>query len=175
MNLPNKYKWLLQEPGPKMIKEFLKIYGVKEEPGSLDNPVILSWAKELNIKDYIHDEIPWCGLAMAVIAKRADKPVNFPPLWAKNWAKFGAKVTDGAKLGDVLVFSRTGGGHVGLYIGEDATNYHVGGGNQLDQVNIVLIAKSRIYAIRRPIYKVTPPNVRKIQLTQDGLISENEQ
>lgn len=158
-----------------MIQEFIKIYGTKEEPGTLDNPVILGWAKELGIKDYHHDEVPWCGLAMALIAKRANKTYDFPPLWAKNWAKFGRKVTDGAMLGDVLVFSRQGGGHVGLYIAEDEKNYHVGGGNQLDQVNIVMIAKSRIYAIRRPDYKVTPPNVRKIIVNQDGELSKNEQ
>lgn len=176
MNLPNKYQWLLNEPGPKMLLEFIKIYGIKEAPGAVDNPVILAWAKEVGVKDtYIHDEIPWCGLAMGVVAKRAGKDVNFNPLRALNWAKFGKKVTDGPKLGDILVFTRKGGGHVGLYIGEDDGCYHVGGGNQLDEVNITRIVKSRLYAVRRPIYKVVPPNVRQIILDNDGAVSSNEQ
>lgn len=175
MNLPNKYKWLLNEPGPKMLLEFIKIYGVKEAPGAIDNPVILAWAKEVGVQDtYNHDSVPWCGLSMAVIAKRAGKVFGFQPLWAKNWAKFGQKV-DRAMLGDVLVFNRKGGGHVGIYVGEDQVCFHVGGGNQLNEENIIRIPKSRILAIRRPIYKVTPPNVRPIILNEEGEISTNEQ
>lgn len=175
MELPDKYKWLLKEPGPKMIREFIKIHGVKEAPGIGDNPVIIGWAMELGIRDYQHDEVPWCGLTMAIIAKRAGKEANFPVLWAKNWAKFGQKVKDGAKLGDILVFSRSGGGHVGLYIAEDDNCYHVGGGNQMDQVNITRIEKGRLFAIRRPLYKVMPANARKIFINADGEISNNEQ
>lgn len=175
MDLPPKYNWLLDEPGPKIIKEFIKIHGIKEAPGAIDNPVIIGWAMELGIKHYVHDEIPWCGLAMAIMAKRAGKPFAFDPLRAKNWAQFGVKVKDGAKLGDVLVFTRKGGGHVGVYLGEDDECYHVGGGNQSDMVNIVRKEKSRIYAIRRPLYKVQPDNVRKIILSPDGDINNYEQ
>lgn len=175
MNIPNQYKWILDEPGPKMIKEFIKIHGVYEAPGKVDNPVILSWAKECGIKNYQHDETPWCGLAMAIIAKRAGKEYNFDPLWALNWAKFGVKVTDGAMLGDVLVFKRKNGGHVGLYIGEDDQCYHVGGGNQSDQTNIIRKEKSRLYAVRRPLYKVQPANVRKILLDDASEVDDQEQ
>lgn len=174
MKLPNQYKWLLSEAGPKMILELLKIYGVEEAPGKADNPVIMNWAAETGTKDYRHDAVPWCGLTMALLAKRAGKDYSFQPLWALNWAKFGERVVDGAKLGDVLVFKRTGGGHVGLYIGEDDTCYHVGGGNQCDEVNIVRKEKDRIYAIRRPLYKVQPSNVRKILLSPEGGISNLE-
>lgn len=174
MTLPNQYKWLLEEPGPKMIQQFIKIYGIKEAPGIIDNPVIIAWAMELGIKNYKNDATPWCGLTMAIISKRAGKEYNFDPLWALNWARFGQKVTDGAQLGDVLVFKRKGGGHVGLYIGEDDECYHVGGGNQADEVNIVRKEKDRVYAIRRPIYKVKPVNVRKIILSPEGEIDNRE-
>lgn len=175
MTLPNKYKWLLNEPGPKMLREFIKIYGVKEAPGAIDNPVILAWAKEVGVQDtYNHDEVPWCGLAMAVIAKRAGKAFDFQPLWAKNWARFGQKVKDEPRLGDILVYTRKGGGHVGLYIAEDDECYHTGGGNQLNEVNIIRMQKSRLYAVRRPLYKVIPSNVRPIYLNAEGEISSNE-
>lgn len=174
-NLPQEYIWLLKEPGPKMILEFLKIYGITEVPGANDNPVIIDWARQTGVSNrYTHDSIAWCGLTMAILAKRAGKDVNFDPLWALNWAKFGKEVNDGPKLGDVLVFQRDGGGHVGLYVGVDSYSYHVAGGNQSDQVNIVRKAKSRIYAVRRPIYTVQPANVRKIILSPNGEIDNRE-
>lgn len=174
-DLPKQYQWLLNEPGPKMILEFLKIYGIAEVPGTEDNPVILDWARQVGVQNrYIHDEIPWCGLTMAILAKRAGKEVNFDPLLALNWAQFGHKVTDGAMLGDVLVFKRPGGGHVGLYIGEDFNCFHVAGGNQSDKVNIVRKGKDRLYAIRRPNYIIQPSNVRKIMLDATGAIDIKE-
>jgi hypothetical protein len=45
-----------------------------------------------------------------------------------------------AALGDVLAFVRNGGGHVGLYVDEDASAYHVLGGNQSDRVSITRVA-----------------------------------
>lgn len=40
---------------------------------------------------YKADSIPWCGLFMAVVAKRAGKEVPKHPLWALSWSAFGAK------------------------------------------------------------------------------------
>lgn len=175
MTLPDKYQWLADEPGPRMLLEALKLYGKKEQPGTGDNPEILSWAKETGLnKIYSADSIAWCGLFMAVVAKRAGKEVPKDPLWARNWAKFGQEVTE-AMLGDVLVFKRGNGGHVALYIGEDETAYHCIGGNQSDSVSITRIAKNRCIAIRRPEWKIAQPgNVRKIVLASSGELSENE-
>jgi uncharacterized protein (TIGR02594 family) len=115
-----------------------------------------------------------CGLYIAIVMKRSDRQVVKDPLWARNWANFGVAVKE-PMLGDVLVFSRETGGHVGLYISESRTHYHVLGGNQSDQVNIVLIAKNRLVASRRPPYNVQPLNVRKIVLDSAGtIISTNE-
>lgn len=49
-----------------------------------------------------------------------------------------------------MVFDRAGGGHVAFYVGEDATHYHVLGGNQSDSVNVMRIAKDRCIARRWP-------------------------
>ncbi len=175
MILPNNYKWLLSEPGPKMLAEALKLYGTTEAPGEANNPVIVNWATEVGVRAvYRQDATAWCGLFMAVVAKRAGKPIPTDPLWALNWAKFGVKVSDGAELGDVLVFKRTGGGHVALYVGEDDTCYHCLGGNQADMVNIVRKPKSRVYAIRRPAYINKPANVRKVILSNEGAIDNRE-
>lgn len=175
MNLPKEYAWILKEPGTKMVQEFVKIYGTTEVPGEGDNPIILEWAKEVGLSGkYKHDATAWCGLEMAVIAKRAGKELPPDPLWALNWALFGHKVSDGAKFGDVLVFKRDGGGHVALYIGEDDECYHCAGGNQSDASNIIRKPKNRIYAIRRPHYTNQPACVRKIILSPNGVIDNKE-
>lgn len=173
MNLPAKYAWLAAEPGPKIILEWLKIYGVKETPGTADTPEIMQWAKELGVGWYTDDSIPWCGLGMAIVAKRAGKEVPGNFLRALAWTDFGEPVTEAA-LGDTLVFTRKGGGHVGTYVGESAKTYHVLGANQSDAVSITEILKTRLYAIRRPLYNAQPENVRKIILNASGIISTNE-
>lgn len=174
--LPSRYGWLAREPGPKMIVEALRLFGTLETPGAADNPTIIAWAKEVGgeVADvYEADSIPWCGLFMAVVAKRADKALPKHPLWALSWSAFGAKPPKAA-LGDVLVFTRNGGGHVGLYVGEDASAFHVLGGNQANRVCIVRVAKTRLYAVRRPLYRVQPANVRPIHLEVSGALSLNE-
>lgn len=176
--LPEKYKWLLAEGAPKMLVAALSLFGVTEIPGKRNNPTILSWAKRLKIEDiYTNDEIAWCGLFMAIVALSAGKTVAPGSwfLWALNWRNWGTKV-EVAMLGDVLTFTRTGGGgHVGLYVGEDNTSYHVLGGNQGDQVSITRILKTRCAGIRRPVYSIgQPANVRKIILSADGVISTDE-
>lgn len=175
MTLPEQYAWLGKEPGPKMIVEALKLFGTVEGAGAKDNPTILAWAKEVGLSEtYSHDSIPWCGLFVAVVAKRAGKELVKSPLWALSWADFGKPTEGGPMLGDVLTFKRDGGGHVALYVGEDAGAYHVLGGNQSDRVSITRMAKSRFYRARRPIYNVMPSNVRKISLVSNGKLSTNE-
>ncbi len=174
--LPARYAWLAREPSPKMLVEALKLFGTMEASGKANNPVILAWAKEIGgeVADaYLADSIPWCGLFMAVVAKRAGKEVPKHPLWALSWSAFGAKPPTPA-LGDVLVFTRNGGGHVGLYVGEDGVAFHVLGGNQSDRVCITRIAKARLYAVRRPLYRVQPANVRRVVLASTGTLSTNE-
>jgi uncharacterized protein (TIGR02594 family) len=176
LQLPPAYRWIDEvRPLPKMVAAACQLYGTIETPGAADNPVILDWAKEAGLsKAYSSDAVPWCGLFMALIAKRAGKAAPAKPLWARSWSRFGI-ASPQAALGDVLVFSRAkGGGHVGLYVGEDETAFHVLGGNQADAVSIVRIAKSRCIAIRRPIYRVQPASVAPLHLAASGVISTNE-
>lgn len=174
MTIPPSYSWLSKEPGPNLLTEGLKLYGVKEKDGRASNPAILGWAKELGFKAYTGDEIPWCGLFLAIIAKRANWPLPPAPLWARNWATFGLGA-DVPQLGDVLVFSRGKGGHVGLYVGQDQDCYHVLGGNQGDAVSIVRIQRDRLIAARQPRWRIaTPPNRRRVFLSSKGAVSKDE-
>lgn len=176
MELPKKYAWLSDEPGPKMLVTALRWYGVKEEPGSANNPIIMSWAKELGLeRAYYGDIVPWCGLFMGVVARRSGWDIPKTPLWAKSWSQFG-QPADSAALGDVLVFSRDGGGHVGLYVGEDAKHYHVLGGNQSNEVCITRIEIARCIAVRQPNWRIAAPaNRRPVKLSATGPVSKTEQ
>lgn len=177
MKLPAQYQWLADEPAPRILKEALNCYGVAEFPGNENNPVIIEWAKEVGGwigSWYEQDSVPWCGLFIAVCAKRAGFPFNQKALSALEWASWGKAVPQ-AMLGDVLVFQRSGGGHVGIYVGEDDDCFHVLGGNQSDAVNITRIKKERHVSSRRCDWKISQPeNVRRVFLKPDGNISENE-
>lgn len=173
--MANIYSWLNKETAPKVLVEALKLLGIKEVPGQGDNIKILKWAESLGLeKVYRKDDIPWCGLFVAYVCKVAGVEGVKDPLWARNWTNFGTKQTV-AMLGDILVFVRDGGGHVGFYVGEDSSSYHVLGGNQSDMVCITRIRKERCIGIRRTKWKIAQPeNVRVIKLAATGAISENE-
>ena len=160
---------------PKVIAEASRYLGLYEIKGKLNNTTIMSWADEVGVKNtYTSDEVAWCGLFVAkVVLKAGFNPVD-KPLWALNWKNFGTpqKV---AMLGDVLVFKRDGGGHVGFYVAEDNDYYHVLGGNQGDSVSVMRIAKYRCVAVRRCEWKIAQPKAVKRYIIQpSGVISTNE-
>lgn len=135
---------------PKYMETAKANIGVKEVPGTANSPTIMRWAAKvgrfLGIK-YDADSVPWCGLFAAyVVAENGLTPPSIA-VRASAWAAWGVPLTKPA-YGAVLVFTREGGGHVGFYVSEDAQFYHVLGGNQSDQVNVMKIAKNRCTAIR---------------------------
>jgi uncharacterized protein (TIGR02594 family) len=173
------YSYLNKENSPQILVQAKLLLGTKEIVGNIHSDIIMGWAKNLGLeKIYTSDEIAWCGLAMAEVCKRANVETNLTPkqaLWALNWSKFGTKQSV-AMLGDILTFKRNGGGHVGIYVGEDLTHFHVLGGNQGNSVSVSRIAKSRLYKARRTAWKVAQPvNVRKVHLAPKGVITTNEQ
>lgn len=176
-SLPPEFAWLAREPAPRLLKEVLALYGVKEFKGPANNPVIMTWAEELNLAHkYKADRTPWCGLGLAYAAKRAGWEDQIPkdPLWALNWAEFG----DPAKppmLGDILVFTRPGGGHVGVNAGQGRRVYWVAGFNQDDACSIVPIEKGRLVAARQPRWRrFAPASRRVVTVNAKGTISKNE-
>ena len=175
--LPKAYQWLAKEPGPRILTEFLKIYGVTETPGVRNTPEILAWAKAIGLGHiYKADSIAWCGLAMAYAAAQAgwDHAPRGNALWARNWLAWGNE-TKTPMLGDVLVFPRGSAGHVGVYVGEDAEAYYVIGGNQGDRVSIARKPKARLLGARRCPWRVNqPPNVRRVFLAASGALTGSE-
>lgn len=172
MNDP-KYAWLWDEPGPKMLKAALELHGTRETLGRANNPIIMGWAEECGFKSaYSGDDVPWCGLFMAVCAKRAGWEFNPKgnALWARNWASWGNGVAV-PMLGDIGVKVRDGGGHVGQVIGvsKDGSQVFLLGGNQSDAVNIRHFPRKDFIAFRRAPWRTAQPaNVRSIILSAAG-------
>ncbi|KQM56706.1 hypothetical protein ASE69_03575 [Sphingomonas sp. Leaf208] len=130
--------------------------GTREAAGTANSPTIMGWAKKLGTKVlgmvYNADSVPWCGLFVATCLAEDGVPAAPIAVRAKAWATWGAPLpADHLAPGAVLVFERPGGGHVGFYVGEDKTSYHVLGGNQGDRVSIMRLEKSRCVARRWPI------------------------
>ena len=178
--LPKQYAWIDDEDGPRLLKEMRAIYGTIEGSGNSNNPLILQWAKAIGLGSvYKADSIAWCGLAMAYAAAQAgwDHAPRGNALYARNWLYWGNGVAKGQEmLGDVLIFSRGPTlGHVGIYVAEDDSAFHVMAGNQGDAVSIKRIPKTRLLGARRCPWRVNQPeNVRKIIMASDGTISNNE-
>jgi uncharacterized protein (TIGR02594 family) len=178
-NFPSAYHWLagIADP-PRTITEGLKLLGTVETPGPGNTPAIMAWRNELvnagiNVAGFSGDAVPWCGLFAAIVTLRAGKVPVANPLWADNWRQFGSAAVH-ASLGDVLVFHRPGGGHVGFYVAEDPLCYHVLAGNQHDMVNIARIMKSRCVAIRTPAYVNRPASAVPVRMNAEGAVSINE-
>ena len=173
--LPAQYQWLPTINPPNMIVKGLQLYGTLEKIGPESNPIILEWASEVNLTaTYTGDDIPWCGLFVATVAHRSGWDIVKNPLWARSWIDFGI-AADIPSLGDILIFSRDGGGHVGLYVAEDDNCYHVLGGNQSDSVSITRVNKVRLIGARRPKWKISQPaSVKPYKVTASGVISVNE-
>jgi uncharacterized protein (TIGR02594 family) len=129
--------------------------GTREAAGTVNSPTIMGWAKKLGAKVlgmvYNADSVPWCGLFVAICLSEDGIAAAPIAVRAKAWATWGANLpADRLAPGAVLVFERPGGGHVGFYVGEDKTSYHVLGGNQGDKVSIMRLEKSRCIARRWP-------------------------
>lgn len=135
------------------------LIGTKETPGVRNTAEILQWAQVLGLS-YNSDAIPWCGLFVAFcMADNGIVPVK-NPLWAQSWNNFGSKLT-APGFGAIMVFVRSGGGHVGFYVGESDYTYTILGGNQADSVSITSVSKSRAIGYRWPTgmekFWVDPP------------------
>lgn len=122
-------------------------------------------------------EVPWCGAFVATCLRKWQPDIQIPanPLGARNWIAFGKNCAP--VFGSVMVFWRgsPGGwqGHVGFNHGEDATHFHILGGNQSNAVTVTRIAKSRFITARWPAgFAVIG---QRIEVTPGGIpVSENE-
>jgi len=128
----------MKEPRELMWLELMKYYGLKEIPGPVDNPIIVSWFKELGYSEIQDDETSWCSLATNIMAIRCGLE-HSGLLTARSWMKIGKPVSDPG-IGDIVVFYRgtktSWEGHVGLFAGYNKTKDKIicFGGNQNNMI-----------------------------------------
>ena len=162
---------------PKWLRVARTKLGTKEAAGSANSATILGWAKRLGTRVlgmvYNADSVPWCGVFVAYcLQDDGIEPVSIA-VRATSWSTWGLSLRpERLAPGAVLVFERPGGGHVGFYVGEDATAYHVLGGNQGDAVTIARIAKERCVARRWPAGR--PVIGKPVQMAARKPISTDE-
>lgn len=139
---------------PLWLAEAAKHIGKKEVPGPGFNP----WIKNLwlglkggawywNTLGKGDDSLlPWCGAFMAAVMKACGIPYPERYASAKAWADWGKRLAVPV-LGCVVVFTRVGGGHVGIVVGIDKLGrLLVLGGNQKDMVRIDPFDRPRVFA-----------------------------
>lgn len=147
--------------------------GLRELPGAPTAPRIATWLK--NLKAWWNDdETPWCGVAVAAWMQACD--IALPKHWyrAKGWLEWGRELVTPA-VGCVVVFERTGGGHVGLVVGISEVGYlMVLGGNQGDEVSIRAFDKSRVIGYRWPPSHPLPTDRTLPLLASNSGVSRNE-
>ena len=124
--------------------EAKKYVGLKEIPGAKHNSTILNWLKELKAW-WSEDESPWCGVYVGHCFKSCGLAIPKYYMRAKAWADgWGIKI-DKPIPGCVVVFERTGGGHVGIVTGINSKgNLIVLGGNQGNMVKYSPFDTSRV-------------------------------
>ena len=143
-----------------------RFIGMKEIPGSNDNPFILSML-QLDADWPTGDEVPWCSAFVNYVAWLLRLPRS-KSLLARSWLQCGRPVGGVGALAstervgfDVVILSRgtrpqpgtdnfTAPGHVGFFAGYPSDDVvTLLGGNQGDSVSIGHYPIDRILGIRR--------------------------
>lgn len=116
-----------------------KELGIKEVPGSGDNPRIIEYLKSchVNEENTVHDEIPWCSAFVTWCLQQAGGK-GTKSLSARSYLSWGVE-TKSPKEGDIVVFKRGGSkskGHVGFFVSKDNESVQLLSGNSSNQVRI---------------------------------------
>lgn len=158
---------------PDWLIEAEKHIGLKEVPGVGNNPTIVKWLTKLKAW-WRNDLEPWCGTFAAWSLLAAGIPA--PSAWyrAKAYLNWGNALAAPA-YGCIVVFTRTGGGHVGFVVGRDEHGrLMVLGGNQSqDRVSIAPFEQSRVAGYRWPRGTIEPSYSLPI-ITSTAPASSNE-
>jgi len=149
-----------------------RFIGLKEIPGTENNPIIVNWLVKLKAW-WREDETPWCGLFVAAVFN--DCGIEIAKNWmrARAWLEWGIILPE-PTVGCVVIYSRNGGGHVGFVVGQDqAGNLMTLGGNQSNKVTIAPFPKERVLGYRWPGHKVI--RIARLPIVDsDGKVSTNE-
>lgn len=122
--------------------------GVKEIDGAGSNPRIVAYHQTCTLKA-TDDETSWCSAFVNwCIVQAVLRGTNSAA--AISWMQWGRSVPLAqGQPGDIAVFSRSGGNHVGFHISHDDNALRILGGNQSDEVNITTFSRARFLGLRR--------------------------
>lgn len=147
--------------------------GLAEVPGKEHNPTIVRWLRDLKAW-WSDDETPWCGTFVAAAFREVGIPL--PKHWyrAKAWLEWGVRLERPA-FGCVVVFERSGGGHVGYVVGQDQLGrLLVLGGNQGNRVSVAPFTTDRVLGYRWPTEAIMDPRIEPPRLASNQQASSNE-
>lgn len=134
---------------PRWLTEGRKYIGTKEIPGVQHDSRILSWWKAIKRGGIKTDEVPWCAAFVGAMLEASDITSSRYES-AKSYLQWGVRL-DAPTLGCVVVFDRSGGGHVGFVVGkDDRGRLMVLGGNQGNAVSIAPFDMGRVAGYRWP-------------------------
>lgn len=151
---------------PPWFNRMTKMMGIYEYPGAADNPEIIKMAQACGgaiKRDYVHDSIPWCALAVnyALIAEGFH---GTGTLLALDFRKYGSTL-DGPARGAIATKKRQGGGHVFLVVGRTLDGMIIGrGGNQSDMVCDALFDPAELQYNWPPNYPLPEVGIHKLPL-----------
>lgn len=135
---------------PLWIAEARRHIGVAEIPGKDTAPVIAGWLRKLRAW-WSDDATPWCGVFAAMCLQEVGLPI--PQHWyrARAYLDYGKHIFTPV-YGCIVVFERTGGGHVGFVVGRNEHGALMTlGGNQGDRVSIAAFDPARVLGYRWPV------------------------
>jgi uncharacterized protein (TIGR02594 family) len=151
---------------PPWFNRMTKMMGVYEYPGAADNPEIIKMAQACggSIKrEYKHDSIPWCALAMNY-ALIAEGFAGTDSLLALSFRKYGSRLAGPAR-GAIATKTRQGGGHVFLVVGRTKDGEIIGrGGNQSDMVGDTLFDPDELQYNWPPNYPLPEVGIHKLPM-----------
>lgn len=166
---------------PSWLIEARRHLGQKEVPG----PGVNAWLRDLwhglpggpwFWQHYGQDDskLPWCGAFMAGVFKRAGIALPKRYASAAGWLDWGRRL-ESPTVGCVVVFSRKGGGHVGLVLGRDQHDrLMVLGGNQGDAVTVAPFDRARVTGYQWPP-GVQPPPLATLPLIRSYAASSRDE
>jgi len=151
--------------------------GITERVGTGSNPVILQWARDIKAPAwYTDDDQAWCALYMNRLMLGCQLPMSgegFDLIRAHSFEKWGQKL-EAPCLGAIVVFTRPGGSHVGIYLGESELNYNILGANQRNSVSVAWLPKVRATAFRWPAGVELPANTKVLLNDAGSVVSGDE-
>lgn len=134
---------------PRWMAIARKYIGVAEIPGKDTAPTIARWLRELKSWWY-DDETPWCGTFVGAVLREASITPATHWYRARDWLNWGVKIPEPAP-GCVVVYERSGGGHVGFAVAVDQGGRILTlGGNQGNRVSIAPFDRYRVLGYRWP-------------------------